>query len=256
MDKIDNLIILIDKYTEIIKPLIDKNKSIDRKKDLELFVNLAFLERFYYNSCAIKALLELFKNDHNYKFPIGLLLRTCLSDFLTYFYFLLIVKENYPNDESINNEIKQFLVGNIHSLKKEIDWSLKNKKITKQLYDEAWQDIKRLYDDFFDPLTGKLINDKNIAIAVIKNKLKTHQDMEWAAFAYEGYALFSKYEHFGAFTYDLQKFHLLNDDFDINGIIMSTNHIYWCVEEIVKSMKEYENLKFHLGELRTDFSEL
>ena len=252
MDKIDNLIILIDKYTELIKPLIDKNKRINRKKDLELFVKVAFLERFYYNSCAIKALLELFKNDHNYKFPLGLLLRTGLSDFLTYFYFLLIVKENYPNVDSINNEIKQFLVGNIHSFKREIDWSLSNKKITNQQRDEAWQNIKRLYDDFFDPLTGKLIDDKNIGIAAIKKKLEKHQDMEWAAFAYEGYAIFSKYEHVGALTYDLQKFHLLNVDFDINGIIMSTIHIYWGVEAIVKTMNEYQNLKVTFDKLSKD----
>lgn len=252
MNKIDNLVTLIDNYTELVKPLIDKNKSIDRKKDLELFVKVAFLERFYYNSCSIKALLELFKNDHNYKFPLGLLLRTGLSDFLTYFYFLSIVKENYPNVESINKEIKQFLVGNIHFAKREIDRNLSNKKITRQQRDEDWQNIKRLYDDFFDPLTGKLIDAKNIGIADIRTKLEKHQDTEWVASAYNSYAVFSKYEHFGAFTHDLQKFHLLNDDFDINGIIMSTIHIYWGVEAIVKSINEYQDLKVTFDKLSQD----
>jgi hypothetical protein len=256
MDKIDNLIILIDKYTGLIKQLIDKNKSLDRKKDLELFVKIIFLERFYYNSGAIKALLELFKNDHNYKFPLGLLLRTGLSDFLTYSYFLLIVKENYPDIDLINNEIKQFLAGNIHSLKREIDWNLSNKKITNQQRDEAWQNIKRLYDDYFDPLSGKLINDKNIRISDIKKKLEKHQDLEWAAFAYERYAVFSKYEHVGALTYDLQKVHLQNVNFDINGIIMSTIHIYWGVEAIVKSMNEYQDLKVIFDELNKDWLKL
>lgn len=256
MKKINALIILIDKYTELIKPLIDKNNNLDRKKDFELFINIAFLERFYYNLVAVNTLLELFKIDHNFKLPLGLLLRTGISDFLTFFYFKLIIKENYPNVESINNGIKKFLAVNIKYLMKEIEFYLSKEWITSPQRDDELQRIKRLYDDFFDSSTGELIKPEDKKISEITKLLEEQHDFKLMASAYEIYKIYSKYEHVGALTYDLQKIHLKNIDFDIAGIIASVVYIFLGVESIVESMSEYEDLKVYFEELNKDLSKL
>lgn len=252
MEKIVNLIKLVEKYTQLVKTLIDTHKDVDREKDLKLYVRIIFLERFYYNSLAIKNILELYKNDKNFKFPLGLLLRTGLSDFLTFFYFVLIVKENFPNVQFIELEIKKFLSGNIQFLQKEIELNLSQAKITKKQHDEVMHNIQKIYSDFFDPITGELIVGKQINFSDIKKKLEKNHDLKWAALAYKAYDVFSKYEHVGALTNDLQKNHLKNNDFDMNGIIISTIFIYKGVEAIVKSMPEYIDLRKTFDELNND----
>lgn len=256
MSKIDKLIEIIEKYTSIIKPLINESKAIDRHDNFEIFIKTIFLERFYYNSKAIVILLGYYKDDFNYKLPMGVILRTSMSDFMTYFYFVLIVQEQYPNVDSINTELKKFLAGNIHFLQKELKWNLKEKKISLKQYDETWENVKKLYFDFFEPNTDKIIDNKDIPISSIRNKLRSNDKIKWTSHAYNAYEIFSKYEHIGALTYDLQKSHLKSIDFDTNSIIMSTAYIYWGVEAIVKAMPEYSKLNKSFIELNNSWLNL
>jgi hypothetical protein len=253
VSKIDKLIKIIEKYTSLIKPLINKSEVIDRHGNLELFIKAIFLERFYYISKAIELLLGLYKVDLNYKLPLGVILRTGLSDFMTFFYIILIIEEQYPDVDSIDMEIKKFLAGNIQYLKNEIEWNLQEKEISPKQYEEAWGNIRKLYFDFFEQDTGKIIEHKNISISKIKKKLGSNVKFKWASDAYNAYEIFSKYEHIGALTYDLQKVHLKSVDFDTNGIIGSTTYIYWGVEAIVKTLPEYTELKKSFTEINKDW---
>jgi len=255
MKKIDKLVLLIDEYCHLTEPLLDKEEKIDRKENFKRFIEILFLERFYYNLLAISPLLKLYKKDQNYKFPLGLLLRTGISDFLTFHYFILKSKEYLPTGNLAEVEIRQFLVGGLHYLERDLENELSSGKITKQFYEEVRASLRKMYEEFYDSSSGELLKKNELKISAIKNEL-ADSDQEWTITAYNGYSFFSKYEHISALTFDLQKIHLLDIDYDINGIVMALCYIFWGIEGVVKFMGEYEDLKSCLAELNEELQDI
>lgn len=256
MKKISNLILCIEKYCQIIKPLLDKYENSISFQGLRLFINISFLKRFYYNFLTIKNLLGLYKDDHNYKFPLGILLRTGLSDFLTYFYFILLEKQSNINSEQFRKECLKFLSGQLYYAKKEIELNLSQGKINSTHYHLLLENLYNIFPDFIDSTTGELIENKYMTISQIRKELEKDDELKYAAEAYKAYDIFSKYEHVGALTFGLDDSQITKIDFDISGIISSTIFMAWGIETIIMTFPEYNNLKASLNLIIKDLRKL
>ncbi|MCX6251780.1 MAG: hypothetical protein NTX61_13640 [Bacteroidetes bacterium] len=229
---IDRLSHFIKKYTELISLIIDRFSEIDRTKDLLGFCNFIFLNRFYYNSLGIRSLLPSLKKDLYYKIPIGIILRTCISDALTYFYFFYLAKTNSDPNKFLE-ELKGFLAENLHYLKKHLENEKKEGKLSDEQYRYLKSSFIQGYKEYFLPNSTELIPKKHLDFKTITNLLKSNPEFAWTAPAYEYYNYLSKYEHFGALTFDIQEFHKNKPLYDVKGYIICVGLVYEAVISIV-----------------------
>jgi hypothetical protein len=214
--KIEDLTNAFDRCSDLYKDTIDCLQKPDIGNDIEGFCNYLFLIRFKYNFAAISSLLKLYLNDSYFKIPIFLILRTCLSDVLTLYYFLLETKNDSDNKKS-----KSIILGYLaDSLHREIN-NLKNKKgITGNDYDEALNSLKQLFPIFFTD-SNNLIKNENLSFYKIYEKLKDDDKLSWISNAFEYYNYLSKFEHVSILTNEMQEFHTKHNDFDKNGILVA-----------------------------------
>ncbi len=233
---IDKLSLFIKKYSELISLEISSLSKINRKTDLLGFCNYIFLKRFYYNSLGIRSLLPLLKKDLYYKIPIGIIIRTCISDVLTYYYFVYLAREKADENE-FNNELKAYLADNLHFLERHLDDEKAKRKISKEQYSQLRSAFLELYQDFLQPDSDKLLTEKHINFKKISILLKSKPELAWVADVYEFYDYLSKYEHFGVLTFDVQEVHTEKPLYDVKGYIICIGSVYEAVLSIIKTYK-------------------
>ncbi len=236
IENIDRLSLFIRKYTELIAIVISSFPRVDRKTDLLGFCNYVFLQRFYFNSIGIRALLPLLKKDLYYKIPIGIILRTCISDVLIYYYFVYMARTN-PDEGEFNTEFKGYLADNLHYLEKHLNEEKSLGKINTEQYSNLRKTFLDTYKDFLQPNSETLLPKKHIDFKKITNYLKSKPELAWTANAYEFYDYLSKYEHFGVLTFDVQEVHIKRPLYDVNGYIICIGHVWEAVLSIIKTYK-------------------
>lgn len=236
IENIDRLRKFVLKYTELIAQVIDKFEKFDRKKDLLGYCNYIFLLRFYYNSNAIRLLLPKLKKDHYFKIPIGIITRTCISDVLTFYYFYYIAKKN-ENESEFNKLLKTFLAESLHYFKRHLENEINEDRISQKEYEFLIEEFTTHYKDFHDPSLKQLIPENHISFNKIRNLLKSSKEFNWVSPAYDYYDYLSKYDHFGAVTFDIQELHKSKPMYDIQGYIICLGYVYEAVISILKIYK-------------------
>jgi hypothetical protein len=235
-EKINKLDLFIEKYTDLLWQVIAEFTEVDPKIDLINFVNLAFLKRFYYNSISLRILLTSLIKDSNFNIPIGLILRTSISDVLTFYYFRYLAK-TIASEPLFIEELKGFLVDNIHNIKTQLDYRKARKEISDQQYNNDVNSLIQKYDWFLIPGTTEFMKSKHIGFKQIATKLKEDKETQLVARIDEYYEIYSKYEHFGAFTFDLQEINKYLPDFDLVGYRRCCVHIFDAVLTIMIAYK-------------------
>lgn len=143
-----------------------------------------FLQRNYYSLKAVEALLVPYESDANYKFPIGLQIRTCLLDCITLAYIGMFA---YSNDQDGFNKA----MGRI------------NLRFAKKMKDEIENEeelfnLSMRFPQNFISQNGKVElkgGVKEIQPADMANELKQSHPNSYIN--YEQYSYYSKYEHYG-----------------------------------------------------------
>lgn len=208
----------------------------DRVKDFSNYLNYLFLIRFGYNFKAISSLLKLFQESSYFKIPIFLILRTCISDLLTYFYFIHIIRKNQNDTKKINAKVYGFFVDHLYRINDDLKNMYTNSEITEQEFNYHQKYLMEQFNDFYD-CDSKLIKKELPNFKDIFEKLKVDPELSWVSNAYEHYKYMSKFEHVGVLTYEMQEFHKLYDWYDKNGIVMSFSLLNDGIYILVKSLK-------------------
>jgi hypothetical protein len=232
IEKIDRLVRFFKKFNEMEEIVIKDFPIYDPNKDLLGFLNSFFIARFYYFSKSILLLLPSLKNDFYFKVPIGILLRTGVSDILTYYYFKYLA-ETCKNEIAFNDELKGYLVGNLHFIKNQYLWQKKRHQISEAKYKDLLSNLYWKYGEFIDPITSEFIPNKNINFGEIAAKLRSYERLAWVSEAFDFYDILSKYEHIGAFTFDLQEIHNVKPDYDINTYSLCCTLFYEATVDIM-----------------------
>lgn len=217
--------VLISKYTGISAEIIKNLDSNEFPRVHPDSLNYLFIKRFHYNSLAINELIGNYIKDRNYKLPLFLVLRTCISDYLYFLYVDSIIREN-SSDENREFEIKSVLVDNIRYLLRDLSDLKKNNEISDEKYKLSIHSIEQMYPEFFDLELRKPINCKNVNFSGIAKKLKKDSNYQDSSKAYDLYKFYSKFEHIGALTFDLSKNYDWYEKVEIHSIVMS---ITWIV---------------------------
>lgn len=143
--------LLIDEFS-----IIQINKR-NKLKPLQIVSN-NLLNRTQINREALILLLENYKLKRSAILPIGLLIRSILSDFITFCYLSSFSDKNDVDEISIQNELKLLerdylmamievgeIEGNIHQYNKNIPTKFKNR----EAYELALNDVKELYKHLY-----------------------------------------------------------------------------------------------------------
>lgn len=217
---------LITKYTDITSDIIKDLDSIEYPRIHPISVGYLFIKRFHYNSLAVNELISNYTKDRNFKLPLFIVLRTCISDFLYLNYVNRIIRDS-GSDENIEQEIKYLLADNLEHRLKELNDLKKNKEISPEKFDLYLSSMKQIFPEFFDGKTGELMNTKTKGFKEINRILKQDKQYSLESKAYDQYILFSKFEHIGALTFDLDKNYDYYVEIEVNSIVMT---IVWIVK--------------------------
>lgn len=255
MTKLEIVQNIILKYTDITSDIICDLDSIEYPRIHPISIRYLFIKRFHYNSLAISSLIQNYIVDRNFKLPLFLVLRTCVSDFLYLKYVDKIIKDA-DCDENIEQEIKNLLADNLKYLLNDLEDYKKNHEITKEEYTLSQFGIKQMYPEFFDDRTGTLIKSKGKTFAQIKNAFSQDKRYSLESQAYGLYKLYSKFEHIGALTFDLGKNYVDFAEKEEDSIVMSIIWVVNGLELLITEISENQTYKNRLKDIDVLFEEL
>jgi hypothetical protein len=243
-------------YTDITKDILLHFQSAVLPRLHPVSVRLLFLKRFHYNSLTIYHLLEKYLLDRSFKLPLYLVLRACVSDFLILKYFDKIIRDNQTSQNIIEDSIKSYLVENLQYLHKELIRLKNSGAISNDEYNKNWSIVQKKYPEFIDKNSGKLIKSKSEKISAIAKILKADPNYYYDSKAYELYDQFSKFEHIGALTFDIEKNDKTYSVIERNSIIMSVTHILFGLENLIINLPENEDFVNRFKKLNKNLDSL
>lgn len=244
MDEIVKMQKFLEKHIELLKPILEKEKYPEL--DFMEKIHYLFFHRFYYNIQALTKIFELYREDGYMIFPIGLLVRTSLLDYMVYLFFIEKLNDVTISDKEL--EIKKYLVDAIHRYHLDIDEKLKRREINELQYRQASADVRRLYPEYFknsEPIKGSQTSPRKIIDYLKTRNAKLYEE---SLKAYNAYTMLSKYEHVGAFTYDIYRSHLRDAKFDIGGIVNCLLQLHFAIHLIFRHISSDEKLDKELGD--------
>ena len=202
IDKTSNF---INDYTKIITQFLKNisGKNLGTKYKLSTEFILEVLKRFNANSIAVNNLLVLLKNNFTLIHPIGLLIRSSLLDFIMLMYLNSKNNSEIINDkEWIESQLKIIYSNQLNHTLKDFDKQYINPKLTQ---------LKDLLAEKFPSLIIKkegIYNIKHkgkISTYDMILKMKNNSYTKPFVGVYERWSFYSKYEHYGVLTYDIQR---------------------------------------------------
>ncbi len=185
---------LLNAAVPVIKEVLEGFNE-DKDVPLEIVVYHNILQRFYYCIKSIECLLHKFNSDTNYKFPIGLLVRNGLLDFIISGY---LFEKGYRKG-SFSSEFAKINHKFVSDKNKILQTLRGNKTITPEEFQKELRELKSYFPDNFLSIdkngTPQLKKDVNsIAPSKMAKNLKDHSDV------YFLYDYYSQYEHYGTFS--------------------------------------------------------
>lgn len=238
-----------------------------------------FLHRLILKLKAIDNLLPLYSEDHYQIHSIGLLLRTILSDFLTFLYLASFNEPEAEEQRSLANELvmleRDFYESMIEASKVETDFAAMNGKDDAEVekeYDERIKRINEIYKHLFlDEDTTKRIKKaeeiratSNRALFINSNELKRPNRMVSEKYKYDhlndvGFnkykIVFSMFKFFSQFQhYSKHSINMLRDEFrrfsfyyfiltlDLTNILVDFHfNLYEGAKDQLEKLRELKN---------------
>jgi len=203
IDKTSNF---INDYTKIITQFLKNisGKNLGPKYKLSTEFILEVLKRFNANSIAVNNLLVLLKNNFTLIHPIGLLIRSSLLDFIMLMYLNSKNNSEIINDkEWIESQLKIIFCNQLEYIQKDFNNS---KKINSNYNVNSSNDLLvEKFPDFFIKGTYKLRFKKAKSTIEMIEEMKNNSYTKPFVGVYERWSFYSKYEHYGVLTYDIQR---------------------------------------------------
>lgn len=181
----------INNILPIIKSLLESYNE-QHPNEIQIIVSHNLLQRLYYGIKTISWLLQPFLNDTNFKYPIGLQVRTSLLDTLTIAY----LTSSLSNDDEFKLKVAKISLISVKNNLKDITAAYNNKHLNKEEYNNSLKNIKELYSVNFKENSNDL--DKKIEFIKpneIAEELKK-TNMIFFSDAYNLYKYYSQYEHY------------------------------------------------------------
>lgn len=184
---------------KLIKRVIEFNLKIKIESEKETLnkLKLIYIKRFYSLS---KALLLLVSSPDYNKYsiiPISIILRTCMSDFITFYYLFGLIQRKPKEYEE---EIKRFLAENLFYLHRDI-----SKNISEPERNRLFTIMKNKWPEYFKKGKNEIIKPLSKSISEMSKELIKSNIIFQNA--YDNYNYFSKFEHIGILTFELQEYH-------------------------------------------------
>jgi hypothetical protein len=205
-------------------------KFTEPQYSLDIFIYINYVERFTFMLESVNLLLGDYSRNGNHETSIGLILRTGLYDFMMASYlgtYLVDLEQNKDeqSESEYDNQLTSFaadhLRNNIAHVKhlrrlgaieeNEFRTIINNMKLSFEVFFEAG-DI-----DYGSPekmLKGNRLTLKEVHERLFKHRIITSAFPDKKFDVYDIYTYYSKYEHFGIMTRDMQG-RGVNKDFEI-----------------------------------------
>ena len=238
------------------KLFINKLKKIDvfnsklilnENKDVINELKIIYIKRFYSFS---NSLLSLIPNMDSNKFSIisiAIILRTCMSDFITFGYLFGLVKKKQKKYE---DEIRRFMAENLEFLHRDI-----SRIDDKKERDKLISIMKMKWSEYFVKDKNEIIKPLSKSVSKMAKELIDDGETIYKA-AYDNYNYLSKFEHIGKLTLDLQGYHENNSSENINKVAVAYALYFDSFTSVVNSINISKQRKIELDELISDFKNL
>ena len=230
MKKLEEFTSAISEYTTLINKVLLRNPPEEEPYKFVYTLSFKTNNSLYTANLLIKNFLQ---NPYNTD-SIFLILRTIMSDAITYYY--LLYKCNNNDDKFIEN---------IEWLNSQhINYTLKNLSVFKAGYyedegriEEMKEEMKVNYKKYFTE-EGSLLFDRMKGVSGMVYEMANSNKVlnSFAIRAYGIYDIFSKYEHLGEFTYEL-----IHRQFDEEKRERILGEIYEAIREIIYFQKSLMN---------------
>lgn len=223
----------LNKIAECLETTTDIGKTITKSKhnkDLSYpheFSLTLFLERFSDNSRSLSILIKLLNIYPNIETSIGLILRSCLLDFVIINY-LIIIRETKGEDAYIE-ELNKLMFDNIVRTVKILKTYWDTGYINKTEYEERILSLKSNCSYYLTILKIEDIEsipDCNKFLTPIQlfRKIQSNSKYKKNSYAFVLYDWYSKYDHFGILSYAFPRWS------DTKNILRITQSISYLLE--------------------------
>lgn len=233
MDDVKKIKEIIDDICRLVAESVNGIPEKSFNDDPKFFLNSFFLKRYYYNLIAVSELTKRYQEDPFFHFPICLILRTNLHDFLIQYKFIALMEYDSNNI----TEIKKLLGDHFRTLSSD-----------KETFSKAEQRYKKIFSDFVDE-NGVLMKGKLSAYQIYVD-LKNDKEFAEESNAYNIYNQFSKIEHFGVLTFGIQD--ELNYEILLDRIIEAIKYVIVGVQTSLANL----NIKLDFNSLDARFIEI
>lgn len=237
MDDVEKIKEITDDLCKLVSQsvngILEKNFSEDPRN----YLNTLFLKRYYYSLKTISQIFDRYKEDKFFHFPICLILRTNLLDFLIQCRILILMGEN-PN--------------NLHGLKSLLADHFSNLRKDKNKFNEIESKLKELFPEFINEKSGNLV-DGELSAYKIYSFIKDDPQFKEDSLAYDIYDVFSKIEHFGAISFILQDED--NDEMLFDRIVEAIKHVRFGIENSLLNLDiraDFDMIDEKIMKLRDD----
>jgi len=171
---------------------------------------------------------------------IGIILRTCMSDFITFYYLFGQIKKKPKEYEE---EIRRFMADNIEYLHKDI-----SKINDKKERDNLFSIMKMKWSEYFVEDKNEIIKPLRKSISEMAKELIYEGETKYQD-AYDYYNYLSKFEHIGKLTIELQEYHENSFNENINKVAVTYSLYLDSFISVVNSFNISNQLKIELNEL-------
>jgi hypothetical protein len=195
---------------------------------------LEYLTRQSSNLNSIYSIYKTGLVNLRYEHSIGLLLRGSLADTL----FLLYLNLSKRTDKGIDPD--QF---HLEILKLNADQIVRTFNDNESLKDLMDKEPFNQYIQVGNNGKAKSLYGNPIVIKEINRFLKSSCDRDYFSLIYKKWEIYSKYEHFGFITYEMQM-----DDFDS----LINEHLFCIIEIMSGIVIAIDNLKMYSEEIEID----
>ena len=211
----------IDLLSSHINPILSTNsKTYSSGNFRSIQYLLEYIKRSIDNLDAISCILINIGNDKAFENPLGIILRSGLLDFITLLY----------------NDLKAGEVDDNY-YKAEFEDIAKNILFDHFNYLSLDEDLKITFKEFINISDkGKVKSGFGEAPKFINMKQTiTNQKNNYFYYACEHWEWYSKYEHFGFFSYDMQR---LDREGIRNRMFLSISHLIFGINVAIKILSE------------------
>ncbi len=232
----------VHSFIQLLHKIDDFNSKLRLNEDKEITneLKILYVKRFSSFTNALFALIpNMKKNDYSI-ISIGIILRTCMSDLITFYYLFYLIRTK-PND--YKSDINRFMADNLRFLLKDIS-NIENSK-ERLRYVSL---MKEKWSEYFEKDKNEIIKPLKVSISDMALELMKENKAIYLE-AYESYSYLSKFEHIGKLTFELQDYHERDMDTSMKKVVVTYGLYLDSYVSILNSFCLSTQLKSELNEI-------